>query len=528
MNIKRDIVVGAVGLLLLGTTVTGLLGWRHEHNRVAELEAHVAVLEKQEKNSAIVRSVSKQMEEIAYQQKEISDEQREEAIQQTRVANEMRQQSEMERMKAIVAQENAMASEKQAQEARLVAENQRQIAEHQRIQAELSKRVADTLSYIALGRSLGSLSSIQTQMGDKELGDKLAYATYLFSKRFGGDLYYPTVFQALMTSSHSKLRWAEHRGALMAMAFMPDNNRIVTVGSYGEIMIHEKKNDELQSTALLDNPIYDFRDLFIDKQGVIYAVSRSGHLAIIEKNEPRIIPLENLDNPMSITDLDDNNLLLVGEDVIAQFDINRKMVVATRDLGFRVTATSRFDNHPLLFDERERQHLVMNINEFVSSDIPVKGRVTAFASSKNSNKQVYGMSDGTIYLMDVQENKISKLGGHLSRISKLKLVNHQLYSSSYDGTMKLWNTKSDKIEPMTLLSAGSWIMNFAFDPSKQYAWIGDQNGNLTEALLSVPIMADIISKKLKSNFTMDEWNYYIGRNVPYETIVPNSRKEVVP
>jgi len=314
----------------------------------------------------------------------------------------------------------------------------------------------------------------------------------------------------------------------MAMAYMPDNNRIVTVGSYGEIMIHEKKGDDLQSSTLLNDPVYDFRDLFIDKQGVIYAVSRSGHLAIIENNVPRIIPLESLDYPMSITNLDDNNLLLVGDGMIAQYDINRKMVVATRDLGFRITATSRFDDHPLLFDDRERQHLVMNINEFVSSDIPVKGRVTAFASSKQSGKQVYGMSDGTIYLIDVQENKISKLGGHLSRISKLKMVDHQLYSSSYDGTMKLWNTISDKIEPMTLLSAGSWIMNFTFDPSKQYAWIGDQNGNLTEALLSVPIMADIISKELKSNFTTDEWNYYIGRNVPYETIMPNSRKEVAP
>jgi hypothetical protein len=38
------------------------------------------------------------------------------------------------------------------------------MAEHQRIQAEFSKRVADTLSYVALGRSLGSLSVTQSQL----------------------------------------------------------------------------------------------------------------------------------------------------------------------------------------------------------------------------------------------------------------------------------------------------------------------------------------------------------------------------
>ena len=144
--------------------------------------------------------------------------------------------------------------------------------------------------------------------------------------------------------------------------------------------------------------------------------------------------------------------------------------------------------------------------------------MTAFASSKNTKMRAYGMSDGTIYLYDEQSDKMTKLQGHLSRISKIRVNGHQLYSASYDGTMKLWNTASEKIEPMTLLSAGSWIMSFTFDRSKQYAWIGDQNGNVTEALLSVPTMVDIVSNKLKRDFTTDEWNYYIGRNVPYEKL----------
>jgi hypothetical protein len=69
---------------------------------------------------------------------------------------------------------------------------------------------------------------------------------------------------------------------------------------------------------------------------------------------------------------------------------------------------------------------------------------------------------------------------------------------------------------MTMISAGSWIMSFTFDNSKQYVWIGDQNGNLTKALLAVPMMVERISKNLKRNLTVDEWNYYIGKNVPYE------------
>ena len=178
MNIKRrDIVEGIAGLVLLGTTAVGFVGWQQERDHTADLEQQLSQLRKEEQRSAVVRSVSKQLEEIAYQQKEVSEEEREKAIQQKRMADEMRLRSEVERQNALVAQNKAIASEQQAQEARSIAESERQTAEHQRIQAELSKRVTDTLSYIALGRSLGSMSSVQAQLGNKELADLLAYSS---------------------------------------------------------------------------------------------------------------------------------------------------------------------------------------------------------------------------------------------------------------------------------------------------------------------------------------------------------------
>ena len=151
------------------------------------------VLLQKEKQSAVDRSISAQMEEIANQQREISDEQREEALQQTRVANEMRERSEAERHNAIIAQQNAIASERRALDAYDQAEQQRQIAEHQRIQAEFSKRVADTLSYLSLVRSLGSLSVNQYRAGNRDLATLLSYASYLFTSRYQGDVFYPTV-----------------------------------------------------------------------------------------------------------------------------------------------------------------------------------------------------------------------------------------------------------------------------------------------------------------------------------------------
>ena len=503
--------------MLAGLAATGLVGWQAEHRRAEDLEKQVAELQRHEKRSAVDRSVSAQMEKIAFEQKIISDEQRENAIQQTRVANEMRERSEIERHNALIAERNAVASEKKALEASALAESQRQIAEHQRIQAELAKSIADTMSYVALARSLGSLSSLQAQVGNTELADLLAYSSYHFANRYQGDIYYPAIFQSLMTASQSMRSWPIHNGSIRGWAYMSDNDdRMVTISTYGEIMMHKKVGEELQSQTLLSDKTFDFRDLFV-VDNVIYAISRSGHLVTIDQGETRILPLPDLDFPMKITMMGDHNLLLVGEHGLALYDKQRGLVVNTRELPFKLTTMALYNNLPLLFDDQGRQHLVKSIHDLETSDVPFKGKVTAFASSKNTRQRAYGMSDGTIYLYNERNGKMTKLEGHLSRISKLKINGSSLYSSSYDNSVRLWNTNSEKIDPMTLISTNSWIMDLGFDSSKRYAWIGDYNGNLHEVLLSVPEMVERINKKLKRNFTQEEWNYYIGNNVPYES-----------
>ena len=110
-----------------------------------------------------------------------------------------------------------------------------------------------------------------------------------------------------------------------------------------------------------------------------------------------------------------------------------------------------------------------------------------------------------------------KLIGHRSRISKLTMNGRLLYSSSYDGSVKLWVPTNEKVEPMTLVEISNWIMHFNFDSTMKTFWMGDVKGNLTAVNISVPQMVDVIRKKIKRNLTTEEWNYYIGQDVPYET-----------
>lgn len=523
---RKDVIIGILSVLLAIASIWAWTGWESDSRRVEELQARLDTLQRQEKRSAVLRSVSSQMQQIAYQQKMISDEQRLEAIEQTEYANQMRERSEVERQNAIIAQNNALASERKAIEAFDLAESQRQMAEHQRIQAEFSKRIADTLSYIALGRSLGSLSITQYQTGNYELANMLSYASCLYTERYKGDLHYPAVFSSLMLTSQSKNVWSEHHGAVTCLESVQGNeNMMVTASDYGEIMIHQKIGDKLRSSLIFNDKQYDFRFLTVSQLGDILAVSRTGHLIIIRNLKAKtIIPLEMINHPTRIDMMNNGEYYLVsGENTLALLDGKTYKLISFRELDFRITSASRVDYKPLLFDDKGKMHVVESIDKINTTVIPVSGKVTSYASSKTSKLQAYGMNDGTIYLID-KHGKITRLQGHRSRVSKIKINNTDLYSSSYDGLLNLWVTTNEKIEPMTLFSTGSWIYTFTFDNSKNSVWTGDQRGNITEATISVPLMKERLQKKIKRDFTSDEWNYFIGQNVPYEPFIHKGRE----
>jgi WD40 repeat protein len=318
--------------------------------------------------------------------------------------------------------------------------------------------------------------------------------------------------------------WTEHTGAVMNLEYMPgDDNRLVSVSNYGEILLNQRQGDRLLTKVLLKNSDYDFRDVIISKTGRIYAVSRTGHLAIIQEDlkTVKIIDLDKIEHPMRLHDISDNNLLIIGENSMGLFDMKRNIIRGTRALGFHVIKGSRKSGLPLLFDNQGKMHLVSGLDNMKTEDVPVTGTVTAHCESKNTGIEAYGMSDGTIWLIQ-KDGKKQKLLGHRSRISKMKLNGRRLFSSSYDGKVNLWITDKEKIEPMTLIETKNWIMHFNFDSTKTTFWMGDAKGGLTAVNISVPIMVNSVKQKLTRNLTADEWNYFIGQSVPYESFIVKS------
>lgn len=513
-----------MGVLLL-LSVAAVLYIRHKDNEhISELESQIGELREREKQSVIDRRVSKQMEEIAYGQQLLSEERSNEAIRQSEIAQEMTLRSEAERQKAIVAQGIAETSAQEAKNAYQIAEHQRVVADEQRRQAEYAKQVADTLNYISLGRTLGSQAYSIYQTGDTELGNMLAYASYLFTNDYGGDLFNPSVFQALMQSAGGRRNFGVHNGSVTCTRISPRDNHLLTTSTYGEIFIHSKHGTQVRTKQLMSDRNYCFRDGYAAKSGKDYAVSHTGHLVIADGNQIRTIYLEQVSRPFSLQDIHDGRqLLIVGENSVALFDIASEKVISTRRLDFRVVSTGRRDNKPLLFDNRGGMHLVNSLDDMTREKVPVTGQVTAYAKNNSLQLTAYGMLDGTIWLLDGM-GKTYRLVEHLSQVTKLEFDTYRLYSSSFDGKLLFWMTSDSQIKPITLFQSGSWLNDFTFSKDMDYIWTGEYNGTVTEYLISLPKIAQRLRQNVKRNFTQGEWDYYIGKGIPYLKVKSNSEK----
>ena len=485
-------------------------------DRIRELESQLGKLRKQEEQSAVDRRVSRQMEEIARGQQVLSEERSREAIRQSEIAQKMTLRSEAERQNALRAQAAAEASAAEALASYQLAEHQRQVAEDARQVAEHARQVADTLNHISLGRTLGSQSYAIYRSGDTELGTMLAYAAYLYTNDNGGNLYTSSVYQALTQAARSKRSWSIHNGRITGVDISNQDGSLMTVSTCGELLLHRHEGNRMKTKHLFDDRNFCFRDVFSANIGKSYAVSHTGHLVVVDGDQTRVVFLENVGRPFSLQPMPERRLLLiVGENSVAMYDMAVDKVIGTRHLDFTVVSTGRHQDRPLLFDNRGRMHTVGSLSNISSEKVPVSGQVTAFVSG--SSMKAYGMADGSIWLT-YPDGKVRKLAGHLSKVTRLKMIDNRLYSSSYDGKMLFWMTSDLQIQPITLFQADNWLTDFTFTDDKDYIWTGDNKGNVSEHLISLPVIAEHIRQGVKRNFTQEEWDFYVGKGIPYRKL----------
>ena len=525
-----------------------------------EAYAKIARLQEAEHNALVTKRISEQMEDIAFEQKTLSDRQRARAEEQSRIADIERGKAEMERGLALKAERAAIISAKQADSMRIVAETESERAVKHMKQAQMAQAHADTLFYISLARSLAQNSIVQLGSGERELATLLSYSGWYFNKSYGGDPYKQDLFTALLGTAPDAQNNVGHLlGSVRAM--------LLCNGSWGDEAFHANKNPDnivkamrpfiavtdygevvkITPNAQDNGNSYTFTTLFSDNTHIfhaacmvkddLYVLDTKGIIMHFERSrkkikEPSTIIL-NKDNKQKKTKrlsfaiddtwvhlkaLDNGELVAAGNRNIVWTNPVNGNVTYTFVTDHDITALGTSDDMLLVFCDNgdiisfNEQH----INTHLHIQLPKEYKVTSYYYQRNEQRHIVGVENGDVYIYDNYGKLLTTLIGHSGRITSIDMFDTFLVTSSYDKNVGIWNT-SDITGLMTPIeiSFKQWPLSFALDKPAQTLQVGLANGDIETVRISIEKNVESTRRNITREFTPQEWDYYVGNNVPF-------------
>lgn len=550
MNRRTTIIVALSALVVLAAVafVAYQMGHRQSRSELAVLQEEMDRLLDAEKDAAIVKRVSQQMEDIAYQQKAISDQQRDRAEEQSILATRSAERAEIERLAARDAERKANAAAEVAQRERANAERQQEIASEQRDEATHAKNVADTLNRRTQARSMAVSSQVRREANEPDVADALAYASWYFLKNNRGNQYYAETFKSLALATGGIPRYkVKENGAVNAIASVPGSPRqCVVVTNYGEVeWLRATMNDvdkQIVSQPLLFNSAYDFRDVRVIG-GSIYALSLKGPLCILDFAGK----METVDLPegdyFKLVPLEDR-LLVAGRKSLCWYA--NGLVSGGVTLDKPLSTLVERDGTLCLF-YADGSYAEMNASGQLEEKKPlVPYVVTAAYYDRASGCLLLGVEDGTVYPVNRYNRVMETLAAHKSRCMSITMHDPVVVTGGYDKKVYIWNmdnllydsglsfreelrTKSvgkrvansqeiptEWLVPVDYAFDG-WTLAVCADEDGKSVWTGTSAGNVFLLNSSADDMAQQLHKNLSRNLTQQEWIRYVGVSIPYMT-----------
>ncbi|MFP4024754.1 MAG: eIF2A-related protein [Thiohalospira sp.] len=523
------IVLGTAAIISLGLTI-------YSQDLVVRVEREKAEAEKQ-------RGIAIEQQQIAEEKTIFAQEKEKEALEEKEEAEKQRQIAVTKEMEALrnfeIAEQQkqiALRREQEANQQRSLAEKNEDEAQRQTLEAEKARQEALSRRMLSIAQSMAVKSQ---QISDNiQLKVLVAYQAYLFNKKYDGPTHNPDVYLGLYYAlkgikgqTYNALNG--HTGSVMDIAFIPQTNKMFTTGGDGKILQWDISNLDKSYTSIIENP-YGKRSL---------AISADGKRLICATDDSKILVF-NLSNSVEL-----NKELSGHESIVSTIEIapnNQFFLSASNDKTIRKWDFNSLNSEVFLESESKINSLaispdskkvavgtqdgkvtIFNIQNANDTEIIIselKSAVTAVKYNKTGKWLVAGNTKGDIVVWDTNTYmQIDNLEGHKSRIYDIDFnpENNMMATSSLDGTVRIWDCMNLNNQPIELRDHESWVLSIAFSPDGNNLVT---SSNQKERLLIWPAKADLIAPEVKNsivrNFTTDEWEAFVAKDINYEKTVP--------
>lgn len=480
----------------------------------------------------------------ADRQTSLSEKQRTLAIRQKETADSTANAAIGQKNKADSVASIALRDAQKTNELKNIAEKQISVAKKSADEALHQKKLAieqssgnQRLRMISIGKTL-SLKSMQ-MMGQKDLETLLAYQAYLFNKNNNGsdndpDIYAGLYNVALQYGSINCKSFKDHSGEIRSIAFLPGKDEFFTSGTDGKILKWSLDNkDQALQVVYSGSDIIDVLAVSPDASWLACGSSNSSI---------RMIPLKGNNISYELTGHK-------GEIKSLIFSFDGKYLYS-----------AAVDGKVLKWDiaARTSVNVSTGMMEIVSLDISSKGNYLAGLSTdgkvivwnKDNNAEKFrletagknikvirfspennllaiGYGDGNVELWDIDlRKKISEVNAHNSMINNIQFNANlkQMATSGMDKKIKIFNIRKpdDLTEPPVIIDNKGFVLVMQFSPDGQMIVSGESGdaGNLMSRPANADGLVRDICNLVSRNMTREEWNTYVGKDIPIEKTCP--------
>lgn len=560
-------VLGASSLVsLLFLIVAMVLRTQAEQSEKVALDKESLALaerkraEDQTKEAITQKKIAEQQGVIAEQQKILTEEQKaiavreqEKAVNESIAAKAAKKLAEEQKIAADQARGIALKSKKEAELQKEFAVVAQKESERQKLTAQRAQKDAEKSRNEALRQRSQAVSrfiAIQSkQMPNDDLAALLALRAYDFNLKNGGEKDNPEVYLALAKAAGANTAFLGHNDMvrLVAEPQQAANGMFVSAGDDGVLNLW---NYNLQTSRPISlkgsrQTYKSIRSVAFTSNGkTIFIGSANGQIARWDNLITGSAPSKTLiaHDGMVIhlfmkTDHNKNQLIStssVGQirvwdidggklDVLknVNLDVNLSNVAQSPDGKYLFLATG---NNQILRIETEDVSKKPQIYDFGK----IRGRILSMAFTADGREMFLGSSLGTLYStkMNAYAPEVTTLvglpGSHTSGITKIAISpdRTRLATASFDSKIKLWNLSEDlsKQQPVVLSDFNSWVLDLQFTNDGKNLLAAGADKSVRVWDVNSASLYDKVLQKMTRDLTEEEWDKYIGKDIPYEKL----------
>ena len=559
---KRKLQRARVTAIILGSfAVVALIAFIYAfvQSGIAKDNENKAVVQQKlaqsnEKRASSAENVAKQKAKEALKEKEKADKAAKEAL-------DARDEAKKATKAALANLDRAEKAEKDAtvqKDAAVKAKDAALVSEKKALDA---KADADRRRYLSTAKSMALKSK---ELSDTTSQALLAQQAYNFNTKYKGYPFdndiYNGLFSALDRFNHPLTRsLSGHHKAARAIVTSVKTNSIFSGGSDGKVYQWIQQGGIWKGKLLhefIDAPPstkinYQIYSMDVSPDGNLLAIGglfpddrNSNYALILDLNNLSKAPIKILGFKSDIENVcftpdskgfyarsNSGRSMMYSDLASAKEVITTKEKITSIDLspdGSKLAGVSD-DGNLIIWDARKN---------FAPNSYPIlKGPtndILAVSFTPTGSEVIVGDQKGELRIITIGLSTSRRvLTGHTSMIEQIKFSHSGKFmaTASYDRTLRLWNMEQLNEQPQ-VLGSNDWVWSMAFSPDDEQIMAGihsntqgvreSENDYTIHAWpTKIPTMADEVCGLVKRNLNKNEWETYVGEDLPREVTCKN-------